>query len=376
MTATATKRRQRAETIDISRADLKEALSAVSDAVPARGTRPVLQNVLLADGVLTATDLDLRIDYAVDAVTPAVLLPHDKLSRILEHASGEVVEISPQGTSCVVAVGSGRWTLPTEDAAEFPADNGGDSVPICRLPADQFVRAVAGTVFACDPKSGRRGFGGVLIEVCPDEKNPEEMRAHFIASDGRRLARVDVEIDQAVDPSKTLIPQRSIQAMAALCHGRVEAVQLERRGTEVICTCGGVTIAAKTIEPDFPRWRDVFPKRKARPSAVAAGELLSATLSAAIVTSEQSKGVKYAFTSDGLHMTARSSESGESSVTCDLVQFGKEAAAKLDPKFVREWLKTIDAAATVMVDVEDGESSCVLRHEESSCVIMPLSDDA
>lgn len=376
MTATATKRRPKAATIEIAHADLQDALRAVKAAVPTRGIRPVLQNVLLSDGVLTATDLELRIDYAVDAVTPPILLPHDRLSKILEYASGDAVELTPQGPSCVVEIGSGRWTLPTEDAAEFPADPGGAADPICRLPADQFCRAVAGTAFACDPKSARAGLGAVLIEVCQDEENPEEMRAHFVASDGRRLARVDVEIDQAVDASKTLIPQRAIQAMADLCRGRDEAVQFERRGTEVICTCGGVTITAKTTEPNFPKWRDVFPKRKSKPSAVSAGSLLASTLSAAIVTSEQSKGVSYTFTGDGLHLSARSSESGESSVTCELSEFGKQAVTKLDPKFVREWLKTIDTAATVLVDVEDGESACVLRHEESSCVIMPLSEDA
>lgn len=369
-TATATKRRPKAATIEISHADLQEALRAVRDAVPTRSPKPVLQNVLLADGVLTATDLELRIDYAVDAVTPAVLLPHARLSKILECASGDAVELTPGGTSCVVEVGSGRWTLPTEDAAEFPTDAGGDAVPICRLPADQFCRAVAGTVFACDPKAGRPGFGSVLIEV------DSEGDASFVATDGRRLARVEVEIDQAVDPSRTLIPQRAIQAMADLCMGREDAVQLERRGNDVVCTCGGVTITARTTEPNFPKWRDVFPDRTVQASAVAAGSLLAATRSAAIVTTEESKGVNFAFTSEGLHLTARSSESGESSITCELAAFGQKAVTKLDPRFVCDWLKTIDNAATVEIEVEDGESACVLRHEESSCVIMPLAGDA
>ena len=373
---TATKRRPKAASIEIPHADLKKALKAVKAAVPTRSPKPILTNVLLADGVVSATDLELRIDYELDAVTPAVLLPFGRLSAILGTAAGDAVDLTPGDTSCVVAVGSGRWTLPTEDAMEFPADAGGDQTPICRIPPDQFCRALAGTVFATDNESSRYALGAVLLEVVAEEEKPEEMKAIFIGTDGRRLARVDVEIDQAVDPSKTLIPVKAVEAMLTLCKGRVDAVQLERRGNDLVCSCGGVTITTRTTEGTFPRWRDVFPDRTVEATEVYAGALLAATKSAAIVTTEASKGVTYAFTEAGLHLTARSSENGESSVTCDLVTFGREAVAKLDPRYVAEWLATIDPAATVRVEVVDGTSACVLKHEEASCVIMPLDPQA
>ena len=373
---TATKRRPRSASIEIPHEDLADALRAVAPAVPSRSTKPILQNVLIADGVVTGTDLELRIDVAIDQVTPAVLLPFARLQAILGTARGDAVELTPGDTSCVVEVGSGRWTLPTESPLEYPADAGGEATPICRMPADQFVRAVHGTVFATDNESSRYCLGAVLLEVCPDEKKPEEMKAYFVGTDGRRLARVEVEIDQAVDASRTLIPARAIAAMARLADGREDAVQLERRGNDVVFTCGGITVTSRTTEGTFPRWRDAFPEREVKPSMVHAGALLAATRSAAIVTTETSKGVTYAFTENGLHLTARSSETGESSVTCDIVEFGTSAVTKLDPHFVEQWLRTLDAAATVEVELQDGESACVLRCEEASCVIMPLAKDA
>ena len=331
--------------------------------------------MLIADGVVSATDLELRIDYEIDAVTPAVMLPHARLSAILGAASGDAVELTPGDTSCVIEIGSGRWTLPTEDAAEFPLDAGGESEPICRIPPDQFCRAVAGTAFAADNDSSRYALGAVLVEVVQDENNPDEMKAIFVATDGRRLTRVEVEIDQAVDPSTTLIPARAIRVMASLCSGREDAVQLERRGNDIVCSCGGVTVTSRTMDGTFPRWRDVFPDRKVKRTEVYAGALLASTLSAAIVTTEVSKGVTYAFADDGLHLTAKSAESGESSVRCEIVEFGQKAVTKLDPRFVAEWVETLDPAATVAVEVVDGKSACVLRHEEASCVIMPLNEE-
>ena len=366
---TATQRRPRAASIRIPHEDLAEALAAVASAVPARSTKPVLQNVLIADGVVTATDLELRIDYAIDAVTPAILLPHARLRAILGAAGGDAVALTPGETSCTVEVGRGKWTLPTEDAAEFPADAGGESKPIARMPADQFVRAVRGVVFATDNDSSRYALGAVLLEV------DAEGDASFVATDGRRLARVEVEIDQAVDQSQTLIPARAIAVMERLAHGQEDAVQLERRGNEVVFTCGGVTVTSRLVEGKFPRWRDVFPDRDVKASSVPAGALLAATRSAAIVTTEAAKGVTYAFTGEGLHLTAESSECGQSSVTCELIEFGVSAVTKLDPAFVAEWVRTLDPACTVEIEVQDGISAFVMRCEEASCVVMPLASE-
>jgi DNA polymerase-3 subunit beta len=372
---TAPQRRPRAASIRIPHDDLAEALAAVASAVPARSTKPVLQNVLIADGVVTATDLELRIDYAIDAVTPAILLPHARLRKILEAAGGDAVALTPGETSCIVEVGRGKWTLPTEDAAEFPADAGGGSTPICRIPPDQFCRALAGTVFATDSESSRYALGAVRLEVVPDEEKPEEMKAIFIGTDGRRLARFDVEIDQAVDPSKTLIPAKAAKAMMSLCKGRDDAVELDRRGNDLVCSCGGVTITTRTTEGSFPPWRDVFPKRQVKATEVYAGALLAATRAAAIVTTEMSKGVTYAFTGEGLHLTAESSECGQSSVTCELIEFGVSAVTKLDPAFVEKWVRTLDPACTVEIEVQDGISAFVMRCEEASCVVMPLASE-
>lgn len=372
MTATATKRRPKAAGIEIPHADLAEALKAVAPAVPGRASRPILANVLIADGVVTATDLELRIDVAIDQVTPAVLLPHGRLTAILGTARGDAVEITPQGASCVVEIGSGRWTLPTEDAAEFPADPGGDERLVLRLPAEQFCSAVKSVVFACAKDSYRYALGGVQIEV-----DREAGKAFFVATDGHVLPVVTIDYGDNQDPDtqSVLIPKTSINAMATLAPGSADGVELLRRGNEVVFRFAKGSVTTRLVEGKFPRWRDAFPERTVKPSKVNAGALLAATRSAAIVTTEQSKGVTYAFTAKGLHLTARSSESGESSVTCDLVECGTTAVTQLDPAFVAEWLRTIDSEATVEVEVADGTTACVLRHEEASCVIMPLAKD-
>lgn len=373
--ATMTKERKSKAKTDggtsLSVSELKAALAAVASAVPARSPRPVLQNVLLSGGVLSGSDGDIRIDVAVAYDGPPILLPKERFQAIVNNATGEEITLVPNGTSCIVRAGHGEWTLPTEDPAEYPAWNVANAKSVTRLPADQFCRAVRGTVFATDSQSSRYALGAVLVECKGDAVT-------FVATDGRRLSSFAAEHDLAVDDSQTLVPARAM-AIASKVAGNAgdEAVQLEASANELVCTIGGTTITARLVEGRFPRWRDVLPKREAKATTVNRAELLAATRAAAIVTSEQSKGVQYTFGSTGLWLHGQSAECGESSVTCDVVAPGESCTVKLDPVFVTEWLNGIsgDAEPEVEVEAVDEQSAVVLRCGDHTGVIMPLAKD-
>ena len=366
----ATKERKRSGGVTLNAADLRTALAAVSPAVPSRAPKPILTNVRLGDGLVTGTDLEVRIDAAIDYHGDAMLLPHGRLMAILGAAGGDEVTLETKGTQCVVRCGHGTWTLPVEDAAEFPLWEPKDAKSLTRLPADQFARAVRGVVFAADQESSRFALGAVLVDV-------KDGVVNFVATDGRRLCACEMEHDLAVDDSATLVPSRVMQILArvAVAAGD-DSVQLEATGNELLATIGGTTVTARLTDGRFPRWRDVIPSDGGEPTTVLATELLSATRAAAIVTSEQSKGVQYTLTAEGIHLHGQSAEAGESSVTCDIVEAGKACTVKLDPVFVREWLTGLpaDGEPTVSVQATDAQSAVVLRTDTFTGVIMPLAE--
>ena len=370
---TATKERRKTKGgTTLSAPALKAALAAVAAAVPGKSVRPVLQNVLLSDGVLSGSDGEVRIDVEIDA-PPGVnfLLPKDRFAAILGSFSGDEITITPDATSCVINAGHGTWTLPTEDIAEYPAWVPVGVKQVVRLPADQFVRAVKGVVFAADNESSRFALGAVLIEVKGDVVT-------FVATDGRRLASVQCDHDQAVDDSQTLVPARVMAIIARLAdHAGDDSVQLESTGKEIVATIGTAKVTASLLEGKFPRWRDVVPERDAKPTTVARIDLFTATRAAAICSSDESKGVQFAFSGDGIWLQGKSSEKGESSVTCEIVDAGDKASVKLDPSFVTEWLAGIASEADPNVEVEavNADSAVILRCGDNTGVIMPLAVD-
>lgn len=368
MTATLSKpKRARSTGICLSTSSLKAALAAVKAAVPTRSPRPVLHNVRIGNGFVTASDLELQIATPIDYHGEPILLPHARLQAILAAASGDEVTIEPSGDKCVISIGGGTWTLPTEPAGEFPAWEPDGLKPVARIPADQFVRAVRSTTYACDSGSSRYALGAVLVEMAAGTLT-------FVGTDGRRLSAYELEVDQATDDSATLVPFGAAEVMASMALHSEDAVQIEASSKEVVASHAGSVVTARLVDGRFPRWRDVFPERDVKASLVVPAELLAATRQAAIVTSEQSKGVTYVFTSDGIHLTARSAEAGESSVTCPVVEFGQPATVKLDPAFVAELLRSVDPHEPFEVEAVDASSAVTFRSGDCRAVIMPLGD--
>jgi DNA polymerase-3 subunit beta len=343
-------------------------LHAVAPAVPARGPKPVLTNVLLSNGTLTGTDLEIRISTPIDYAGPALLLPHARLTQIVGSLPADSeVSLKADGTSCVVKAGHGTWRLPVEDANEFPAANEVDASPIARLPADQFTALMGSVRFATDNESSRYALGGVLVQF-------KGGMISFVGTDGRRMCVAEAEIDQATDDTTVIVPRRVVDVLCRLAHG-ADAVQLEATANEILADVDGVSVRAALVQGKFPAWEKVEPTRTVKASLVVVGELLAACRQAAICTSEQSKGVTFAVTAEGLHLTSRSSEAGEASCTCDLVEPGDPCVVSLDPVFVVQWLGcgSFDNAETIELEAADAQSAVVLRAQDCRCVVMPLA---
>ena len=116
-----------------------------------------------------------------------------------------------------------------------------------------------------------------------------------------------------------------------------------------------------------------IPSRDAAPSYATVADVLAATRAASITTSETSKGVQFTFTPKGLQLKGQSSEYGVSSVACGLAECGVECAVALDPRYVCEFLDTLDQEATVAIEAVDADSAVILRCEDSTGLVAPLS---
>ena len=363
---------------------LLAAVQTAAAVVPARSTKPVLANIKLeADArgaVVSATDLEIGIRADLPGVETLaegeVLLPSGRLGAILrESAAGTVFEIQSDGTAVVVKAPRSEFRLPVEDPLEFPSVGGFPTGPCFEISTPLMRELVRRTVFATDNESSRYALGGVLLELAVD-------RVIAVGTDGRRLAKMEGPCQMqggTAAAAQPIVPARAMQ-LVERCLGAADApvhLALRPDANEMLVRTAGTTISARLVEGRFPRWRDVFPDR---PDAIrvplVVGPLLAAVRQAAIVTSEQSKGVDFSFEPGCLVLSGRSAESGESRVELPIEHAGTAVRIKLDPRFMAEVLRVIDGGSTVTIEITDPQSACVcLTDDGYGYVIMPLAAD-
>ena len=361
---------------------LLAAVQTASSVVPARSPKPVLTNIKLEvtreGAVLSATDLEVGIRVAVEGVeteaSGAVLLPSGRLVAILREApAGTVFEIASDGTAASVKAPRSEFRLPVEDALEFPTVATFPEGRSFELSTPLVHELVRRTVFATDNESSRYALGGVLVELTGGS-------VIAVGTDGRRLAKMEGPCQVHGEGSgevAPIVPARAMQLIERSLSGSEAPVHVAVGSSEIIVRTGETTISARLVAGRFPRWRDVFPDRpEASKVQLVAGPLLAAVRQAAIVTSEQSKGVDFSFESGQLVLSGRSAESGESRIELPIDHAGDTVRIKLDPRFMIDFLRVLDGGTTVTIEITDSQSACVCRTDDGyGYVIMPLSVD-
>jgi DNA polymerase-3 subunit beta len=237
-----------------------------------------------------------------------------------------------------------------------------------------FRELIRRTVFATDTESSRYALGGVLVELSATE-------IIGVGTDGRRLARQQgpaESIGGHTTTENTVIPTRAVQLMERALVGNDENVQLAARENDILVKSQRTTIYSRLVEGRFPRWRDVFPKHAENVKIeMTVGPFYSAVRQAAIVTSEERRGVDFTFGEGKLVLAGHGAEFGESHVELPIAYEGDPIRVKLDPRYASDFLKVLDPETTFTLHLRDGESAVVCTTDDGyGYVIMPLAQEA
>jgi DNA polymerase-3 subunit beta len=118
----------------------------------------------------------------------------------------------------------------------------------------------------------------------------------------------------------------------------------------------------------------VIPKDGDRKVLVATDTLASGVRRAALLTNEESKGVRLAFSSDGLTITSRAPEIGEAEVKVELAEFsGEPVEIGFNPQFMIDAIKVMETEQ-VNLELKAANKPGVMRTGPNFLyVIMPVN---
>jgi DNA polymerase-3 subunit beta len=366
--------------IKCNRAKFAEAFQTVASVAPTRSPKTILQNVKLDvsgdEAVLSATDLEVGIRCSVPEVEVQVagsaILPVTRFGSILRELPDEQLELEadPQGT--LVKGQRSEFKLPSQNPAEFPDVATFSGEKFHEVPARFLREVIRRTIFATDTESSRYALGGVLFELTEDHLTA-------VGTDGRRLAKMEgpamaVNGHSTLD-QMTIIPTRALQLMErALSDGDAE-IQLAARTNDILVQSPRATIYSRLVEGRFPKWQDVFPQSSENVAIeLPVGPFYSAVRQAAIVTSEESRGIDFTFGKGNVLLAAQTADAGQSRIELPIGYDGAEITIMLDPKYISEFLKVIDADKTFTLEIRDAKSAAVCKTDDGyGYVIMPMA---
>lgn len=369
--------------ISCDREKFLSAYQMASAVAPARSPKAILQSVKLevtdnGEATVMATDLELGVRVMVPGIeveaAGSAILPVDRFGPLLRESSDAVLRLETDGQGLRVRGDRSEFKFPCASPDEFPAVGQFSEQKYHELPARLFKELIRRTVFATDTESSRYALGGVLLELVAD-------KIVAVGTDGRRLAMMEgpaKSVDNA-DAAEytTIVPSRAMHLIERALTDPDAPVQIAARPNDILVRTPRATIYSRLVEGRFPRWRDVFPKRQdAVRIDMTVGPLHAAVRQAAIVTSEESRGVDFVFGEGKLVLSGRSANAGQSRVELPVSYDGPSVGIMLDPRYLSDFLKVLDPETTFALELKDAESAAVcLAQDGYGYVIMPLARD-
>jgi DNA polymerase-3 subunit beta len=175
----------------------------------------------------------------------------------------------------------------------------------------------------------------------------------------------------------TIVPTKAVHLLERALAEDDSEVQLAVRQNEILIRNPRATIYSRLLDGRFPRWREVFPQRdNAIRLDFLVGALHSAVRQAAIVTSEESRGIDFTFGDGTLVLSGQTADVGQSRVELPIAYNGESLTITLDPRYLADFLKVLEPEKSCTLDLQDGESAVICSTDDGfGYVIMPLSPE-
>jgi DNA polymerase-3 subunit beta len=364
--------------LTITKEQILNGLQAVQNVVSTRTTLPILSNVLLKaqDDRLefTATDLDVTVASGVEAKVKkpgGSTVPVKKLFGIVRELNNSDIDMEVDDKNvCSIRSGSSFYKINGLSADEFPPSPKFKEEKKVVLPQQTVKGMMKKTSFAISTDESRYVLNGIYLSL-------KDHKMTMVATDGRRLALVDEEVDVSeASQGEFIVPAKAVNELNRLLQdkGEVEIRYAENQASFTLKDEKGesVLIITKLIEGNYPNYRQVIPGEAKERVTLVRDEFLHALRRAEIMTSEKSNSVKLNFGKNKLEITANSPEVGEAKESLAINYKGPDMAIAFNPKYMIDPLNAL-SNDEVFLELIDELSPGVLKiNGPFLYVVMPM----
>ncbi len=357
----------------VSKDKLVQGLQTVQNVVSTRTTLPILSNVLLQAGEgevrLTTTDLDVGVRGAVEAAVErpgATTLPARRfLSIIRELPTAEIqVEVDSKNQASIRS-GPSFFKILGLPEEEFPPLPKFEDAKVFTIRQKDLKDGLKKTSYAISTDETRYVLNGILCSF-------KDNKLTLVATDGRRLALVDIEMEfprsHEVD---IIIPAKAVTEIQRLLTDDGDA-KLTVGANQVSFEANNTLLVSKLIEGNYPNYRQVIPNEAKERVTLEREIFLNSVHRVSLLASEKSNSVKLVFSRNNIDIMANTPEVGEAKESLPVQYKGKELSIAFNPEFLMAPLRNL-SNDEIFFDLIDEMSPGVLKIQSPFLyVLMPM----
>lgn len=357
----------------VSKEKFLAGLQTVQNVVSTRTTLPILSNVLLqAEGDqvrLTTTDLDVGVSGGITAQIEkpgATTLPARRLATIVRELPAADIQIEVDSKNVAsIRCGQSFFKILGLPEEEFPPLPKLDDARTFTIPQQALRDALKKTSYAISTDETRYVLNGILFSF-------KENKLTLVATDGRRLALVDLEIEfprsQEVD---IIVPTKAVTELGRLL-GDEGDVRLSVGENQVSFRINDTLLASKLIEGNYPNYRQVIPGEAKERVTLERELFLNAVHRVSLLSSEKSNSVKLVFSKNNIEIAANTPDVGEARESLAVAYKGREFSIAFNPEFLQAPLRALPNDE-VFLDLIDEMSPGVIKIQSPFLyVLMPM----
>ena len=357
----------------VSKEKLLHGLQTVQNVVSTRTTLPILSNVLLraADGELrlTTTDLDVGVSGGVEAQVErqgGTTLPARRLATIVRELPASEIQIEIDGKNTAsIRCGQSFFKilgLPEEEFPPLPKFQDAKEFTISQKALRDGLKK---TAYAISTDETRYVLNGILFSF-------KENKLTMVATDGRRLALLDLELEfprsQEVD---IIVPTKCVTELGRLV-GDEGDLKMRVSENQVAFEVDGTLLVSKLIEGNYPNYRQVIPGEAKERVTLEREQFHNAVHRVSLLASEKSNSVKLVFSKNNIEIAANTPDVGEARESLPVTYKGKDFSIAFNPEFLMAPLRNL-SEDEVFLDLIDEMSPGVIKIQSPFLyVLMPM----
>ena len=364
--------------VNFNRAAFVEALGLLTSVVPGRTPKPILRCVKISANEnnvrVCATDLEVGINYSVSEVQVEeigeVVVPADRLAAIVRESADEVLSVQADEGICRIKGADSHFTIYGQQADQYPAVPDFDGDADMEISLENLQAGIEQCLFATAKESTRYALNGVLWEI-------QGKRLVLVATDGRRLARCRVSLastpDEKAAKAKVIVPTKAMSLLDKIGSSDKDTVAVKFADNRILTYCGNVVISSNLIEGNFPKYEEIIPADYDKKLKLPTEATLSAVRRSALLTSEESRGIKLSIGKDSVVFSCRAPETGDAQIDMPINYKGEPIEIGFNPQFFIDVLRVI---RTAEFDLELGQADrpgLIKSGKDFLYVLMPIN---